>query len=251
MVRGSREALLSAPPQRHTHTSEERQKQVRATSTPTQRTTTPDARPLTAHLVVNASNTSFKCALTQSARCRRRHSCPRFFPWWKSVFYPSLMCSAPLPQDSAWVIQSSSTWAIQLLASQTDRAVDREFMSFLSWVTILWVFLRHSGAHPPRRRKFPRHNAAADTLHKTMLYENTSRHPAEYEKKTQLKPHCSYLAGFFCVLQGAGAGPCTCHETLRALCILFRKKTSQHHGNMQVESLNLHVVLVHAVCCWW
>ena len=88
---------------RRTHT--EGQNQARATSTPTQRTTTPDARPFTAHQGIHATNTSFKCALTRRARCRRRPTCPRCFSL--AVvdvgLFPFFDVQRANPPDSVWV----------------------------------------------------------------------------------------------------------------------------------------------------
>ena len=106
--------------------------------------------------------------------------------------------------------QSSSTWAISLMAcsSQCDRVVDRSFMSFLLWVTILWMFFcffRHSGAPPPESSKFPRQNATADTQ------PNTRKRCWCHHFRFR---HFRIRQGVFVcfrVLQGAGARPCTCH----------------------------------------
>ena len=158
----------------------EGQNQVRATSTPTQRTTTPDGRPFTAHTDMNESNTSFKSAFTQSARCRPRPSCPRCFPLAvvEVGLLPFLDVQRANPSRQGLGHQSSCTWVIQLLACspQLDRVVERYFMWFLSWVTILRTsFFQTFWRPPPESGKLLRQNSAADRSH--------SQHPVEYGAK--------------------------------------------------------------------
>ena len=130
MARGSREALLSAPQQRHTNSEDVCTNDVEAGHTQKDRTKS------VRHFHAHPENSHSRCT---SLHRTPRHSCEQTHPssapslnaldvgdvllvlvashwrWWKSVFSPSLMCSAPTPPDSAWVLcrhplGSSSSW---------------------------------------------------------------------------------------------------------------------------------------------
>ena len=82
--------------------------------------------------------------------------------------------------------------------------------------------------------------------------KKTRQHPAENEKK--LTPQCSYSArfsynfvfGVFCRVSARD------HVPVPSPCLdTSEKNTSEHQGNMPVESPNLHVALNHGGWCRW
>ena len=124
-------------------------------------------------------------------------------------------------------------------------------MSFLSRVTISWMFFfRHAGAHSPKNRKFPRQNVSADTLQNTKQKRKIRSCTKSLFVFGRVSLRMSArMFSYFSSSARCRRGCCTCHQILRALFTSFRKKVL-NQSDMQVDSLNLHVALVHGAVVW-